>query len=122
MREKISKANEEFSFTLNLSNDEFAHFLHKILSIDPPESLSTEYLELCYECFPLRTLVDEQEGTSLSEWATKRFKQIIGGHGWEFLKSFGQNWESDILSIERSTRIGMKNLLQCVISDIIRTS
>ena len=38
------------------------------------------------------------------------------------MKAFGQNWESDILSIERSTRVAMKNLLQCVISDIIRTS
>jgi hypothetical protein len=38
------------------------------------------------------------------------------------LKSFGQNWESDILSIERSTRIGIKNLLQCVIIDIIHSS
>lgn len=59
---------------------------------------------------------------SLSEWAAKRFKELIGGHGWEFLKSFGQNWESDILSIERSTRVGIKNLLQCVIIDIIKTA
>ena len=36
LKNKISKANEEFSFTLNLSNDEFAHFLHKVLTIDPP--------------------------------------------------------------------------------------
>ena len=39
--ESINKANEEFSFTINLSNDEFAHFLHKILTINPPSSLST---------------------------------------------------------------------------------
>lgn len=56
---KISKANEQFSFTLNLSNDEFAHFLHKVLTVDPPENLSTQFLELCYECFNLRTTVDE---------------------------------------------------------------
>ena len=104
---------------MNLSNDEFAHFLHKCLAIDPPPSLTTEFLELCYECFHLRTVVDEEEGVTLAEWAAGRFKQIIGGHGWEFLKAFGQNWESDILSIERGTRVAMKNLLQCVITDII---
>ena len=107
---------------MNLSNDEFAHFLHKCLSIDPPASLTTEFLELCYECFHLRTVVDEEQGLTLSEWAAGRFKQIIGGHGWEFLKAFGQNWESDILSIERSTRVAMKNLLQCVITDIIQAA
>jgi hypothetical protein len=37
LRQKISKANEEFSFSLNLSNDEFAYFLYKILSIQPTE-------------------------------------------------------------------------------------
>jgi hypothetical protein len=82
LRDKISKANEEFSFTLNLSNDEFAHFLHKILSIDPPADLTTEFLELCYECFHLRTLLEDQDGVTLSEWAAKRFREIIGGHGW----------------------------------------
>lgn len=60
--------------------------------IDPPGNLTTEFLELCYECFNLRTMIDDGEGVSLSEWAATRFKQIIGGHGWEFLKSFGQNW------------------------------
>ena len=70
----------------------------------------------------MRTIVDESEGITLSEWAARRFKDLIGGHGWSFLKSFGQNWEADILSIERSTRIGIKNLLQCVIIDIIKTA
>ena len=81
LSDKINKANEEFSFTMNLSNDEFAHFLHKCLSIDPPASLTTEFLELCYECFHLRTVVDEEQGLTLSEWAAGRFKQIINGYG-----------------------------------------
>ncbi len=59
---------------------------------------------------------------SLSEWAAKRFKEIVKGHGWEFLKNFGKNWESDILSIEKSTRVGIKNLLECVITDIIHSN
>jgi hypothetical protein len=42
---------------------------------------------------------DESNSLSLSEWAAKRFKEIVKGHGWEFLKNFGKNWESDILSI-----------------------
>ena len=67
-------------------------------------------------------MVDEAEGVPLSEWAAKRFKELIGGHGWQFLKAFGQNWESDIISIERATRVGIKNLLQCVIIDIIKTA
>lgn len=58
LRQKISKANEDFSFSLNLSNDEFAHFLYKILSIQPPDELTTEYLELCYECFHLKQVVE----------------------------------------------------------------
>ena len=76
-------------------------------------------MELCYECFHLKQIIDEEESVSLSEWAAKRFREIISGHGWEFLKNFGQSWESDIIAIEKSTRIGMKNLLECVISDII---
>jgi len=27
-------------------------------------------------------MIDETEGLSLAEWAARRFKQIIGGHGW----------------------------------------
>jgi hypothetical protein len=100
--------------------------LYKILSIQPPDELTTEYLELCYECFHLKQVVGEsnEEGSSLSlsEWAAKRFKEIVKGHGWEFLKNFGKNWESDILSIEKSTRIGIKNLLECVITDIIQSN
>ncbi len=67
---------------------------------------------------------ESSEGNSLtlSEWAAKRFKEIVKGHGWEFLKNFGKNWESDILSIEKSTRVGIKNLLECVISDIIQSN
>ena len=124
LKEKINKANDEFSFTINLSNDEFALFIYHILYIDPPENLKNEYLELCYECFHLRQqLVDEEQGTiNLSEWAAKRFKEIIGGHGWEFLKNFGKNWESDILSIERSTRTVIKSLLECVVSDIMKSN
>jgi len=68
LRQKISKANEEFSFSLNLSNDEFAYFLYKILSIQPSDELTTEYLELCYECFHLKQVVEEstEEGNSLT--------------------------------------------------------
>jgi hypothetical protein len=65
---------------------------------------------------------DESNSLSLSEWAAKRFKEIVKGHGWEFLKNFGKNWESDILSIEKSTRVGIKNLLECVITDIIQSN
>ena len=84
LKEKINKINDEFSFTINLSNDEFALFIYHVLSIDPPENLKKEYLELCYECFHLKQqLVDEEHSSiNLSEWAAKRFKEIIGGHGW----------------------------------------
>ena len=75
IKQNISKTNEEFSFSLNLANDEFAYFLYKILSIKPSEELTTEYLELCYECFHLKQLVgEEDESSTLSEWAAKRFK------------------------------------------------
>ena len=67
----------------------------------------------------MKQIIDEEEGVTLSEWAAKRLREIITGHGWEFLKNFGQSWESDIITIEKSTRVGMKNLLECVISDII---
>ena len=39
LKEKINKTNDEFSFTINLSNDEFALFIYHVLSIDPPENL-----------------------------------------------------------------------------------
>ena len=44
VKERIDKENDEFSFTMNLSNDEFALFIYHILSIDPPENLKSEYL------------------------------------------------------------------------------
>lgn len=39
IKDKIDQENDEFSFTMNLSNNEFAAFIHHILSINPPESL-----------------------------------------------------------------------------------
>lgn len=30
---KINKSNEEFSMSINVSNNEFAHFIYRILSI-----------------------------------------------------------------------------------------
>lgn len=57
IKDKIDQENDEFSFTMNLSNNEFAAFIYNILSIDPPESLRAEYLELCYECLHLKQSV-----------------------------------------------------------------
>ena len=124
VKEKIDKENDEFSFTMNLSNDEFVLFIYHVLSIDPPENLKSEYLELCYECFHLKQmLVDEEEKSiNIAEWAATRFRELIDGHGWEFLKNFGQNWDADILSIEKSTRSVIKSLLDCVVSDIIKSA
>lgn len=38
------------------------------------------------------------------------------------MKNFGKNWESDILSIDKSTRTVIKSLLECVISDIMKSN
>lgn len=70
---KINKSNEEFSMNLNVSNNEFAQFVYRILSIDPPKSLKTEFLELCYECFHFKQHIDSSE-MSLSDWMAKRFR------------------------------------------------
>lgn len=48
--------------------------------------------------------------------------ELIQDHGWEFMKSFGQNWESDIMNIDKSTRTVTKCLLQCAITDIIKSN
>lgn len=84
IKEKIDKENDEFSFTMNLSNDEFALFIYHILSIDPPETLKSEYLELCYECFHLKQMLmdEEEKSINIAEWAATRFKELIDGHGW----------------------------------------
>lgn len=50
-----------------------------------------------------------------------RFKELIDDHGLEFLQNFGKNWDSDLVSIEKSTRIVTKSLLNCVVSDIIKS-
>lgn len=43
---------------LNVSNNEFAQFVYRILSIDPPDSLKADFLELCHECFSLKQSVE----------------------------------------------------------------
>ncbi len=66
--------------------------------------------------------MDEDKNVLLSEWAAKRFKQIISGYGYAFLEIFGMEWESDLVALERSSRVSIKNLMECVITDIIETS
>ena len=66
IKDKIDQQNDEFSFTMNLSNNEFAAFIHNVLSINPPESLREEYLELCYECLNLKQTIKVSQNKSIS--------------------------------------------------------
>lgn len=93
---KINKSNEEFSMSLNVSNTEFAYFIYRILSIQPPESLKGEFIQLCHECFHFKQQLENDE--SLSEWMIKRFKELIVGSGWRFYDQAVKAWEKDILS------------------------
>lgn len=63
---------------------------------------------------------EEDRSVGIAECASVRFKELIDGHGLEFLKNFGKNWDSDIVSHEKSTRSVTKSLLSCVVSDIIK--
>lgn len=46
-------------------------------------------------------MVNDEEDRSIpiADWASKRFKELIGGYGFEFLKNFGKNWDADIVNI-----------------------
>jgi hypothetical protein len=78
---RINKSNEEFSMNLNVSNNEFAQFVYRILSIDPPKSLRVEYLDLCFECFHLKQNIEGSD-LSIADWMAKRFRELIVGSGW----------------------------------------
>ena len=104
---------------LNVSNNQFAQFVYRILSIDPPASLKTEYLELCYECFHFKQQIENSE-VVISDWMAKRFKELITGLGWQFLPAIS-SWQKEIFSQDKANKASMRNLLISVVTDIINT-
>lgn len=86
--------------------------------IDPPEHLKSEFLELCYECFPLKQTIGDTS-LGIADEMPKRFNELIKGSGWEFFEKQSRHWNKDLFNLERSMRIGTKRLIISVLGDIL---
>lgn len=95
-------------------------FLHRISLIDPPEHLRNEYLELCFECFPLKQTIGDTS-LSIADEMPKRFNELIKGFGWDFFEKQSRRWNKDLFNLERTMRIGTKRLIVSVLGDILTT-
>jgi len=97
-RTRIEKANDEFTLQIQVSSSEFMEFLYKISTIDPPAHLKNEFLELCYECFPLKQTIGDTH-VSICDEMPKRFNELIRGSGWYFFETQSSNWNKELFNI-----------------------
>lgn len=119
-RSRIDKANEEFTMQIQVTSSEFMEFLYNISKIDPPSHLKNEFLELCYECFPLKQTIGDTH-TSICDEMPKRFNELIRGSGWYFFETQSSGWNKELFSVDKTVRVGTKRLIVSVLSDIFET-